>query len=103
MVPGTLYLFLKILGTWYLVLCTFFKCRMSNADSRIMKWKYMVHCTWYLVQSLVKQIPTNPQIQEGAVTGVVWSYEIAFLGHQTGIQVIVLEEHPSSVDPEVKE
>ncbi len=64
-VPGTLYF---VLGTWYLV-----------------------HCTSYLVQSLVKQIPTNPKIQKGAVAGVVWSDEIAFLSHQTGIQVIVLE------------
>ena len=59
--------------------------------------------TWYLVQSLVKQIPTNPKIQEGAVAGVVWSDEIAFLSHQTGIQVVVLEKYPSSVDSEVQE
>ena len=64
---------------------------------------YFVLGTWYLVQSLVKQIPTNTQIQERAVAGVIWSDEIAFLSHQTGIQVIVLEEHASSVDSEVKE
>ena len=82
MVLGTLYLFLKILGL--------------SADRQ-------VHCTWYLVQSLVKQIPTNPQIQERSVAGVVWSYEIPFLSHQTGIQVVVLEKYSSSVDSEIHE
>ena len=62
---------------------------------------YFVLGTWYLVQSSIKKIPTNPQIQERPVAGVVWSDEIAFLSHQTSIQVIVLEEHSSSVDPEV--
>ena len=86
---------------------------MPNADSRIMKWKvpgtlyfvlgtlYIVLRTWYFVQ-LVKQIPTNPQIQKGSISGVVWSHEIAFLGHQSGIQVVVLEEDPCSVDPEIQ-
>ena len=52
---------------------------------------YIVLRTWYLVQSLVKQIPTNPQIQERTIPRVVWSDEIAFLSHQTSIQVVVLE------------
>ncbi len=52
-------------GTWYLVLCTFFKCRMSNADSRIMKWEvpgtlYMVLGTSYMVHgTILNQTNTN--------------------------------------------
>ena len=68
------------------------KRRMKNEEvGDVTGTLYFVLGTWYLVQSLVKQIPTNPKIQERAVAGVVWSDEIAFLSHQTGIQVIVLE------------
>jgi hypothetical protein len=97
--------FLSLVSRYLLLyLISNVKRRMKNEEvGDVPGTWYLVHCTWYLVQSLIKQIPTNPQIQERAIAGVVWSDEIAFLGHQTGIQVIVLEEHSSSVDPEVKE
>ena len=64
---------------------------------------YIVLRTWYLVQSLVKQIPTNPQIQERTIPRVVWSDEIAFLSHQTCIQVVVLKQYSGSVNSEIQE
>ena len=83
---------------------SFLAC-LSADRSLASRFLLLASCLSALVScfSLVKQIPTNPQIQERAVAGVVWSDEIAFLSHQTGIQVIVLEEHASSVDSEVKE
>ena len=69
------------------------------------RFLHLVSCLSALAScfSLIKQIPTNPKIQERAVSGIVWSHKIAFLGHQAGIQVIVLEQYPSSVDPKIQE
>lgn len=69
----------------------------------LLRTPYLVHCTWYLVQSLIKQIPTNPQIQEGTVAGVIWSHEIALLGHQTGIQVVVFYQDPGTINSKIQE
>jgi hypothetical protein len=50
----------------------------------------------------IKKVPTNPQIQERSISGVVWCDEIAFLSHQTGIEVVVLNQYAGSVDAEIQ-
>ena len=70
--------------------------------STLLKYRisYLVLHTLDFLPS-IKKVPTNPQIQKRPVSGVVWCDEIAFLSHQTGIEVVVLDQYAGTIDAEI--